>query len=390
MPDQTWWCSESELDDDQKAVMELPPDGSFLVRGPPGSGKTNLLLMRASYLAMSHKNLIVVVFNRTLAEFLKAGAAKYKFPPDNVYTYVQLVRQLAQEAGYPFEKVTSFDEAREQSIAILTSLVEDRDEPMFDALLIDEAQDYRLEELRALRKLSSDIFLAADARQRIYKQDDADGSGLAKLVDEELDLRFHYRNALGICELADRIGDTFATQHKYVRITPGCRYPLDGPQEEIRIVQANLDEQTALIIERVKVQLRAFPDELIGVFAPYRADVEYIASALSQAGYGELLAAQGSEDGFIHIDPTRPIFVSSVHAAKGLEFRAVHFAAAETVKKARAEQKRVAFTAVTRAKTSLTVYHDGPLPGWFDKAVDPNRTASGHRHSWKDVFSDGE
>ena len=37
----SWWFDITDLDDDQKDVIELPPDGDYLILGPPGSGKTN-------------------------------------------------------------------------------------------------------------------------------------------------------------------------------------------------------------------------------------------------------------------------------------------------------------------------------------------------------------
>jgi len=43
-----WWVGSSELDSDQRTIISLPPDNSVLVTGPPGSGKTNLLLLRAN------------------------------------------------------------------------------------------------------------------------------------------------------------------------------------------------------------------------------------------------------------------------------------------------------------------------------------------------------
>ena len=58
---QTWWRSPGELDEDQREIMRLSPDGSFALRGPPGSGKTNLLLMRAAYLTTLRRNVAVVV-----------------------------------------------------------------------------------------------------------------------------------------------------------------------------------------------------------------------------------------------------------------------------------------------------------------------------------------
>jgi superfamily I DNA/RNA helicase len=53
-----WWRELQELREEQRDVIALPPEGSFLVNGPPGSGKTNLLLLRANYLANTeHSNL---------------------------------------------------------------------------------------------------------------------------------------------------------------------------------------------------------------------------------------------------------------------------------------------------------------------------------------------
>ena len=37
--------------------------------------------------------------------------------------------------------------------------------------------------------------------------------------------------------------------------------------------------------------------------------------------------------------------------------------------------REVAFTAITRAKTSLTIYHTAPLPGFLDLALAPPPTA---------------
>ena len=78
--DQTWWVSEEQLKGEQKAIVTLPIANSHLILGPPGSGKTNLLLLRANYLHLAgHTNLAIVVFTRTLQEFIVAGGHEYDF-----------------------------------------------------------------------------------------------------------------------------------------------------------------------------------------------------------------------------------------------------------------------------------------------------------------------
>lgn len=65
---ETWWISENELTPEQKQVILLPLEGSHLVLGPPGSGKTNLLLLRANYMVRAgHTNIAVVVFYASVA-----------------------------------------------------------------------------------------------------------------------------------------------------------------------------------------------------------------------------------------------------------------------------------------------------------------------------------
>jgi superfamily I DNA and RNA helicase len=81
----TWWRTIDDLIGEQRDVIGLPLDGSFFILGPPGSGKTNLLLLRANYITLSgYPNISIVVFNRTLREFIRAGGPHYDFDPNNV------------------------------------------------------------------------------------------------------------------------------------------------------------------------------------------------------------------------------------------------------------------------------------------------------------------
>lgn len=68
-------------------------------------------------------------------------------------------------------------------------------------------------------------------------------------------------------------------------------------------------------------------------------------------------------------DPTLPIWVSTVHSSKGLEFRCAHVVAADLFAEFHEHERRVAFTAVTRAKTALAIYHDQPLHPFFASAL---------------------
>ena len=83
----------------------------------------------------------------------------------------------------------------------------------------------------------------------------------------------------------------------------------------------------------------------------------------------------GSNVGILHsrinneFPEGKNIIVSTFHAAKGLEFRALHLAACEELKKF-PNNRYMAFTAVTRAKTALSVYHCDDIHSYLESALD--------------------
>ena len=380
---QTWWREIGELDEDQREVIGLPADGSYLVKGPPGSGKTNLLVLRANYLAASEQpNLAVVVFTQTLREFIRAGADRYEFDAKNVVTSRLLLNRLLEEAGQPFQGMDDFDKDRRGRLAAAGALFGPGRAPVYDVLLLDEAQDFLPGEIRLFRRLARDLFMVADSRQQIY----GGGSKLTDLrgaVDRMVELRHHYRSGQPICEVADGIGRTFSAG--YDPVLPTCNYRSASFRPSVDVVRAPLVEQARQIAERLQLQRRAYPDELLGVICPRGEDRQFLAQALKDAGLSSELCIQGDE-GSRRITGDKPIWISTVHAAKGLEFRALHFAAAETVASFRAEQKRLAYTGVTRAKTSLVVYHDGGLPAYFDAALNVARITPARRPPLETAF----
>src|SRR6266704_2387 len=119
MDSKTWWRSPEDVDADQKKLMTLPPDEpKFLLMGPPGSGKTNVLLLRAVYLIRSgFPNLRVITFGRTLTEFIKSGAeANRKIPPRQIDTHINwqhsLIRDLTGKQFSPSAERLRFPDLR--------------------------------------------------------------------------------------------------------------------------------------------------------------------------------------------------------------------------------------------------------------------------------------
>jgi hypothetical protein len=101
----SWWLDITDLDEDQKNVIALPANGSYLVVGPPGSGKTNLLLLRAEFLIRSgHPNVCVLMFNEPLHDFVVRGGSHYAVPRGKIRKTLSWQLTLLREQGIIFEE----------------------------------------------------------------------------------------------------------------------------------------------------------------------------------------------------------------------------------------------------------------------------------------------
>ncbi len=381
----TWWVNAKQLDDDQKAAYALPKDKSHLIVGPPGSGKTNILLLRAEYLARTDQpNSRVVVFTRTLQEFIRQGTGRRKLPAEHIVTHTKFFKDLLWENDVRDPLPDPFDEMRDELVERMKTLIHKQHlENSFQVLLLDEVQDYTPDELKIFSRLAQRIFVAGDFRQRVYKTKSSLET-VQKLVDATTTLTCHYRNGKKICALADALMDG---RPKYTSMLPTSKYDdADRPSDVTRYECAHLEEQCNKAVTKLTTQLKAYPDEMLGIICPRRSALDTAWDILQASPLKDLILYQrsGEYDAF---DVSRPICLCSVPAAKGLEFRTVHFIGADLLKKEPLPREK-AYMAVTRAKTDLSIYSAGPLIGPFEAAlasVNPNPEPS-----LSDILSDGD
>jgi superfamily I DNA and RNA helicase len=362
---ETWWVSPNELNDEQRAVIALPLEGSHLITGPPGSGKTNLLLLRANYLAMAgYPNILVLVFTRTLQEFIRSGGDQYSFAPSKVKTSIRWEKGFLHSFGVEVGAPQDFEGQRYYLLEEIQKLVEEKNlKNVYDAILLDEAQDYLPGEIQIFRRLGKVLFAVSHSRQKIYNGEDS-GSLLRELVDERHELHYHYRIGKQICLVADalRVGGDEAP------LSPTCNYDEERRPSSVEHYRcADIDEEAQRIIEALTVQLKAYPEEMFGIICPTRQAINGIWKRISQSPLRSLAVKQisGEHSAF---DPSKPICICTLHGAKGLEFRTVHIAECNQLPLFQHEMN-IAFTAVTRAKTSLSLYYSKELPGYLEKAL---------------------
>lgn len=127
----------------------LRENRQFLFQGGPGTGKTWLALELAKRWAAGERRVLFLTYNLKLAEFLRAAAAKLALPALHVFSYEGLAGWMHEQAGEPMASPDHGDReacARFFNIELpqqLLTLADSLDSSLlFDALIVDEAQDH--------------------------------------------------------------------------------------------------------------------------------------------------------------------------------------------------------------------------------------------------------
>ena len=363
---ETWWVSETDLDDQQRHVISLDHDSSFLVIGPPGSGKTNLLLLRAKYLTLARKpDFKVILFTRALREFITSGAKKYEIPSDRIVTSQHFWENLLYEYGVEPPQESDFRAKRHAFVSRVIKLIDENHlRDLTDTILLDEAHDFLPEEIEIFSRLSRRIFAVADHRQKIYSGE-APFSVLDRVTDQKITLVHHYRNGCNICEFADKLG---RDRDSFSEITPTSNYDENSHPSHVMIHKCNsLEQEIDRVFEKLDDQLKAYPEELIGIISPSRKTIDRVWDRIRSSKYRNIASFQGDGQN-LSFDSVVRICISTLHTAKGLEYRTLHVVRCENFRR-RPLPRSLAFTAVTRAKTSLNLYYSGDLLGFLEQAI---------------------
>jgi superfamily I DNA/RNA helicase len=173
MTRRVWMIGPELLTDEQKQVIALPTDRNQLVIGPPGSGKTVLLLHRAKALLcnlnLSPRRLRVLVFTNVLRTYIEDGAEALHLPFDIVQSFYSWVFQLGEREGLPKSNAARLEDRCKETLKVVTQYFEsEHPPPMLDAALVDEGQDLPGEAYRLISRAARHVTVFADYTQRLY------------------------------------------------------------------------------------------------------------------------------------------------------------------------------------------------------------------------------
>jgi len=159
-----------ELTADQMKVLQfIQSHRRVFIEGCAGSGKTMLALEKARQLAGQGFDTLLLCFNAPLAEYLHQRVTD----EISVFHFHGLCKHLAKEAGIGYRAHRSEEEYFNEVLPQMLLDAIDELGPQFDAIIVDEGQDFRDEWWEILFFLLRDqhqgiFYVFYDSNQNIY------------------------------------------------------------------------------------------------------------------------------------------------------------------------------------------------------------------------------
>jgi mRNA-degrading endonuclease RelE of RelBE toxin-antitoxin system len=254
--------------------------------------------------------------------------------------------------------------------------------PPFEFAVVDEAQDVGVAQLRFLGALGvgrpNGLFFAGDLGQRIFQQPFSWKSLGVDVRGRSTALRINYRTSHQIRMQADRLlGPTVSDVDGNTDERKGTVSMFNGPAPKIVVLDNAAGEIKAVGQWLAARTGEGFVPHEMGVFVRSAAELDRARAAVESAG----LPFRVLDD---HVETTSGrVSMSTMHLAKGLEFRAVVVMACddeviplqeriETVaddadlEEVYNTERHLLYVACTRARDRLLVTSGGPASEFLD------------------------
>ena len=211
---------------------------------------------------------------------------------------------------------------RSQLFSELADKISSRSHPAYDVAVVDEAQDISVAQLRFLAALGADrknsLFFAGDLGQRIFQAPFSWKSLGVDIRGRSHTLRINYRTSHQIRKQADQLlGPEVTDIDGNVDDRRGTVSVFNGPDPDVRVFNSE-DEEISFVGQWLgSLAEDDVSAHEIGVFVRSELELHRARRAVESAGLPYKVLDEKMET------VTGKVTISTMHLAKGLEFRAV-------------------------------------------------------------------
>ena len=367
------------LDESQARLALQLGRGHQIIKGPPGSGKTLVLIHRCGYLYKYHpqvKRVLFVCYNIALVSYIRQllfdKGVNIGEPDIQICHFFELCSKILKEPVHFENEDSEYYEGVTKKALEKLSEAKDTIE-LFDAIFIDEAQDFNermLKIIMALHKPGGDLVVALDSVQDLYKRRRSWKTLGIHARGRTRNLKRVYRNTQEIFEFSQRFLYEKRDRNQQLALLPKSMsyhgdQPILSPFPNLEAIEVFLVKDLRAWIKRGDYKRSEiaiiYDDKIYGSeqFAyDNRALPMGIFKKLESAGIPTQWVSQdvGTKESF---DVTNDrVSLISIHSSKGLDFDLVYLVGVDHINLMRPLKKNLItllYVAMTRAKHRLVI-----------------------------------
>jgi superfamily I DNA/RNA helicase len=342
--------SYQELSKEQDAVNNLPLEGSYLITGPPGTGKTVMALYRTEMLSDRGADVQLLMYSRLLSNYVRSAVDELDLDGASSTFHSWLYRFYRHRYRSNLPQIRPY---QPDWTAVLTKINEDPPPAgSMPFLIVDEGQDLAADFFYIAQHIAKHLTVFADENQQLYDENSTldEIRANAGVAQEDVHtLTRNYRNTREIATLARCF---------YTGLRTGVPDLPRREGERPALIQFDTLNATVDYIARFE---RTHSDLEIGVLVPTRRLQKKLINRLDAKGTANPVQYYDSNEKN-EVDFDEPgIRVVNYKSAKGLEFDVVFLPELQelTYDPASAKTKMMFYVLISRARDELYLSYSG-------------------------------